>query len=56
MTNELSVDEWASMVKNKELDRFKRIHQLFYDEFGSRDLDVKLLVTDASLFPVLAYH
>ncbi len=36
MTNELSMDEWVSMVKNKELDRFKNIHQLFYDEFGER--------------------
>ena len=50
MTNELSVEEWASMVKKNELDRFKRIHQLFYDEFGRRDLDVKLLATDASPF------
>jgi len=50
MTNELSVEEWASMVKRNELDRFKRIHQLFYDEFSKRDLDIKLLATDASPF------
>jgi hypothetical protein len=50
MTNELSLDFWASMVKNDELDRFKRIHQLFYDEFESRNLDIKLLATDASPF------
>ena len=50
MTNELSIEEWASMVKNDELDRFKRIHQLFYDEFKRRDLDIKLLATDASPF------
>jgi len=50
MTNELSVEEWASMVKRNELDRFKRIHQLFYDEFSKRNLDVKLLATDASPF------
>jgi hypothetical protein len=50
MTNELSVDFWASMAKNNELDRFKRIHQLFYDEFKSRNLDIKLLATDASPF------
>jgi hypothetical protein len=50
MTNELSLDFWASMVKNNELDKFKRIHQLFYDEFNRRDLDVKLLATDASPF------
>jgi len=50
MTNELSVDFWASMVKNNELDRFKRIHQLFYNELKSRNLEVKLLATDASPF------
>ncbi len=50
MTNELSVEEWASMVKRDELDRFKRIHQLFYDELNKRELDVKLLATDASPF------
>jgi len=50
MTNELSIEEWASMVKNNELDRFKRIHQLFYDELKVRDLEVKLLATDASPF------
>ena len=50
MTNELSLDFWASMVKNNELDRFKRIHQLFYDEFGRRNLQVGLLATDASPF------
>ncbi|HLF36105.1 MAG TPA: hypothetical protein VI583_17810 [Cyclobacteriaceae bacterium] len=50
MTNELSIEAWASMVKNNELERFKRIHQLFYDEFKSRGLDIKLLATDASPF------
>ena len=50
MTNELSLDEWASLVKNNDLDRFKDIHQLFYDELKSRDLDIKLLATDASPF------
>jgi len=50
MTNELSLDFWASMVKNDELDKFKRIHQLFYDEFNRRGLDIKLLATDASPF------
>ncbi len=50
MTNELSLDFWASMVKNNELDKFKRIHQLFFDEFNRRGLDVKLLATDASPF------
>ena len=32
------------------MDRFKRIHQLFFDELKARDLDVKLLATDASPF------
>ena len=50
MTNELSLDFWASMVKNNELDKFKSIHQLFYEEFKRRGLDVKLLATDASPF------
>lgn len=50
MTNELSLDFWASMVKNDELDKFRRIHQLFYDEFKKRDLNIKLLATDASPF------
>ena len=50
MTNELSIESWASMAKNNELDRFKNIHQMFYDEFDQRDLDIKLLATDASPF------
>jgi len=33
-----------------DLDRFKRVHQLFYDELKSRSLDIKLLATDASPF------
>ncbi|MBS0000043.1 MAG: hypothetical protein KFF73_13775 [Cyclobacteriaceae bacterium] len=48
MANELSVEEWASMVD--DLDRFKRVHQLFYDELKTRNLDIKLLATDASPF------
>ncbi len=48
MANELSVEHWASMVN--DLDRFKRVHQLFYDEFGARDLNIKLLASDASPF------
>jgi len=46
MTNELSLESWASMVN--DLERFKRIQQLFYDEFNRRNLDIKLLATDAS--------
>lgn len=48
MANELSVEHWASMVD--DLDRFKRVHQLFYDELENRALDIKLLATDASPF------
>jgi len=48
MANELSVEQWASMVD--DLDRFKRVHQLFYDELEKRTLDIKLLATDASPF------
>jgi len=50
MTNELSLERWASIVRNNEMERFKRIHQLFFDEFKKRDLDIKLLATDASPF------
>ncbi|HLF34687.1 MAG TPA: hypothetical protein VI583_10630, partial [Cyclobacteriaceae bacterium] len=50
MTNELSIDYWASLVKENKLDQFKRIHQLFYDEISKRGLDIKLLATDASPF------
>ena len=50
MTNELSMDYWASMVKENKLDEFMRIHQLFYDEFSKRNLDIKLLASDASPF------
>ncbi len=48
MANELSLDKWASMVT--DLEYFKKIHQLFYDEFKSRGLDIKLLATDSSPF------
>ena len=48
MANELSVEHWASMVD--DLDRFKRVHQLFYDELKKRSLDIKLLASDASPF------
>ncbi len=48
MANELSVEHWASMVD--DLDRFKRVHQLFYDELEKRSLDIKLLASDASPF------
>ena len=46
MANELSLDSWASMVKN--LDYFKRIQGLFYQEIQSRHLNISMLATDAS--------
>ena len=46
MANELSLDKWASMVN--DLGYFKKIQGLFYDEFKARNLDIKLLATDAS--------
>ena len=52
MTNELSLEEWASMVK--DLEYFKRIQGLFYDEFKARNLDISLLSTDAS--PIEYWH
>ena len=48
MANELSLGQWASMVK--DLDFFKKIHSLFYYELKSRNLDIELLASDASPF------
>lgn len=48
MANELSLNEWASMVK--DLDFFKMVHGLFYNELKSRGLDIELLASDASPF------
>ncbi|HUX96799.1 MAG TPA: hypothetical protein VMV47_13780 [Bacteroidales bacterium] len=48
MTNELSLDKWASLVN--DMDYFKKIHGMFYNEFKSRGLEIKLLATDASPF------
>jgi hypothetical protein len=48
MANELSLDKWASM--SNDLEYFKRVQGLFYDEFKARNLDIKLLATDASPF------
>ena len=48
MANELSVDKWASMVN--DLEYFKKIHKLFYDEINARNLDISLLASDASPF------
>ncbi len=48
MANELSLNTWASMVN--DLDFFKKIHGLFYDELKSRGLDIQLLASDSSPF------
>lgn len=48
MANELSLDQWASMVK--DLDFFKKVHGLFYNELKSRGLDIELLASDSSPF------
>ncbi len=48
IANELSVDQWASMVD--DLEYFRRIQGLFYEEFKRRNLDISLLATDASPF------
>jgi len=48
MANELSLGQWASMVK--DLDFFKMVHGLFYNELKSRGLDIELLASDASPF------
>lgn len=48
MANELSLDSWASMVK--DIGYFKKIQGLFYDELKTRNLDIRLLATDASPF------
>ncbi len=48
MANELSLGQWASLVK--DLDFFKKVHSLFYDELESRELDIKLLASDSSPF------
>jgi hypothetical protein len=48
MANELSLTEWASMTKDLEF--YKKVQGMFYDEFKERNLDIKLLATDASPF------
>lgn len=52
MTNELSLDSWASMVN--DLGYFKKIQGMFYDEFKARNLNIGLLATDAS--PIEYWH
>jgi hypothetical protein len=46
MTNELSLTDWGSMVK--DLPTFRAYHQALYDEISRRKLPVTLLATDAS--------
>jgi hypothetical protein len=48
MANELSLDRWASMVN--DLEYFKRVHGLFFEEINRRNLGIALLATDASPF------
>lgn len=48
MANELTLDRWASMVN--DLEYFKKVHGLFYEEIARRDLGIDLLATDASPF------
>jgi hypothetical protein len=52
MANELSLDKWASMIR--DLSYFKRIQGLFFDEFKARNTDIKLLATDSS--PIEYWH
>ena len=52
MANELSLDKWASMLN--DLEYFKKVQSLFYDEFKARALDISLLSTDAS--PIEYWH
>ena len=46
MTNELTLGEWGSLVKDLPL--FKAYHQALYDEFKARKIPVGLVATDAS--------
>jgi hypothetical protein len=48
MANELSVEEWASMTK--DLDFFKKVQGMFYEELKNRNLNIELLASDASPF------
>jgi hypothetical protein len=48
MANELSLGEWASMTK--DLNFYKKVSGMFYDELKTRKLNIKLLASDASPF------
>ncbi|NOY79599.1 MAG: hypothetical protein GXP31_01210 [Kiritimatiellaeota bacterium] len=52
MTNELSLGGWGKL--RSDLPKFRDYHRLFFEEFKSRGLPVKLLATDAS--PVGSWH
>ena len=46
MSNELSLDGWGKLAN--DLPKFKDYHRALYEELRARNLDVKLLATDAS--------
>lgn len=46
MTNELTLGSWGTLID--DLPKFKDYHQHLYDELKARNLDIKLLATDAS--------
>lgn len=46
MTNELSLNGWGELIN--DLPKFRDYHQELFDELKARDLDIKLLATDAS--------
>ena len=48
MSNELSITTWASIIKDNDMPTFKRYHEAFFKEFAKRNLDIKLLASDAS--------
>jgi len=46
MTNELSLQGWGKLAQ--DMPRFRDYHQALYDELQARNLDIKLLASDAS--------
>lgn len=46
MTNEVSLTNWGSMAG--DMAPFKKYHEAFYREFARRNMDIKLLASDAS--------
>lgn len=47
VANELSVGNTYAMLA-KDLDKFKKYHQMFWSEFKKRKLDLGLVATDGS--------